>query len=131
MNERRVSGRPSRQQGLPFLGGLLALCVIAFLASTAMKLVPHYLDYNALTKVIESIGTNPDSQIRSVSDVYSYVGKGMQVNDIRDLDLQKAMRVEADGNHLQIHLDYEKREHLIRNIDLVVRFNRDFRINLP
>ena len=131
MNERRVSGRSSRQQGLSFLGGLLALCVIAFLASTAMKLVPHYLDYNALTKVIESIGDNPDNQIRSVSDVYSYVGKGMQVNDIRDLDLQKAMRVEADGNHLQIHFDYEKREHLIRNIDLVVRFNRDFRINLP
>ncbi|AXA65720.1 DUF4845 domain-containing protein [Pseudomonas oryzihabitans] len=131
MSERRVSGLPSRQQGLSFLGGLLGLCVIAFLASTAMKLVPHYLDYNALTKVIESIGDNPDNQIRSVSDVYSYVGKGMQVNDIRDLDLQKAMRVEADGNHLQIRLDYEKREHLIRNIDLVVRFNRDFRINLP
>ncbi|WP_145008021.1 DUF4845 domain-containing protein [Pseudomonas oryzihabitans] len=131
MSERRVSGLPSRQQGLSFLGGLLALCVIAFLASTAMKLVPHYLDYNALTKVIESISDNTDNQIRSVSDVYSYVGKGMQVNDIRDLDLQKAMRVEADGNHLQIHLDYEKREHLIRNIDLVVRFNRDFRINLP
>ncbi|GAC1038210.1 DUF4845 domain-containing protein [Pseudomonas sp. No.117] len=126
-----MSGLPSRQQGLSFLGGLLALCVIAFLASTAMKLVPHYLDYNALTKVIESIGDNPDNQIRSVSDVYSYVGKGMQVNDIRDLDLQKAMRVEADGNRLQIYLDYEKREHLIRNIDLVVRFNRDFRINLP
>jgi len=131
MIERRVPRLPARQQGLSFLGGLLALCVIAFLASTAMKLVPHYLDYNALTKVIESIGDNPDNQIRSVSDVYSYVGKGMQVNDIRDLDLQKAMRVEVDGNHLQIRLDYEKREHLIRNIDLVVRFNRDFRINLP
>lgn len=131
MTDRSVRSLPSRQQGLSFLGGLLALCIIAFLASTAFKLIPDYLDYNALTKIIESIGTNPDNQIRSVSDVYSYVGKGMQVNDIRDLDLQKAMRVEADGNHLQIHLDYEKREHLIRNIDLVVRFNRDFRINLP
>ncbi|KTT01520.1 hypothetical protein NS376_14540 [Pseudomonas oryzihabitans] len=131
MIDRSVRSLPSRQQGLSFLGGLLALCIIAFLASTAFKLIPDYLDYNALTKVIESIGTNSDNQIRSVSDVYSYVEKGMQVNDIRDLDLQKAMGVEADGNHLQIHLDYEKREHLIRNIDLVVRFNRDFRINLP
>ncbi|KTS77922.1 hypothetical protein NS274_10295 [Pseudomonas oryzihabitans] len=131
MIDRSVRSLPSRQQGLSFLGGLLALCIIAFLASTAFKLIPDYLDYNALTKVVESIGTNSDNQIRSVSDVYSYVEKGMQVNDIRDLDLQKAMRVEADGNHLQIHLDYEKREHLIRNIDLVVRFNRDFRINLP
>ncbi|KTT57750.1 hypothetical protein SB8_13050 [Pseudomonas oryzihabitans] len=131
MIDRSVRSLPSRQQGLSFLGGLLALCIIAFLASTAFKLIPDYLDYNALTKVIESIGTNSDNQIRSVSDVYSYVEKGMQVNDIRDLDLQKAMRVEADGNHLQIHLDYEKREHLIRNIDLVVRFNRDFHINLP
>ncbi|KTT07551.1 hypothetical protein NS2R_21960 [Pseudomonas oryzihabitans] len=131
MIDRSVRSLPSRQQGLSFLGGLLALCIIAFLASTAFKLIPDYLDYNALTKVIESIGTNSDNQIRSVSDVYSYMEKGMQVNDIRDLDLQKAMRVEADGNHLQIHLDYEKREHLIRNIDLVVRFNRDFRINLP
>jgi len=131
MIDRSAPSRPSRQQGLSFLGGLFALCIIAFLASTAFKLIPHYLDYNALSKVIESIGSSPDQQIRSVSDVYSYVGKGMQVNDIRDLDLQKAMRVEVDGNRLQIHLDYEKREPLIRNIDLVVRFNRDFRINLP
>lgn len=131
MMNRSAPGRPSRQQGLSFLGGLLALCIIAFLASTAFKLIPHYMDYNALSKVIESIGDNHDQQIRSVSDVYSYVGKGMQVNDIRDLDLQKAMRVEVDGNRLLVHLDYEEREHLIRNIDLVVRFNRDFHINLP
>jgi len=107
------------------------LCIIAFLASTAFKLIPHYLDYQAMTKVITSIESERAMNIHSVPDVYSYVGKGMQVNSINDIDLDKAMQVKTEDNRFLIHLDYEKREPLIRNIDLVVHFERDFRISIP
>ena len=41
------------------------------------------------------------------------------------------MQVKTEDNRFLIHLDYEKREPLIRNIDLVVHFERDFRIRIP
>ncbi|AYN95214.1 DUF4845 domain-containing protein [Pseudomonas sp. LTJR-52] len=120
-----------RQKGLSFIGWLLMLCIIAFLASTAFKLIPHYLDYQAMTKVITSIESEKAINIHSVPDVYSYVSKGMQVNSINDIDLDKAMQVKTEDNRFLIHLNYEKREPLIRNIDLVVHFERDFRISIP
>jgi hypothetical protein len=120
-----------KQNGLSFISWLLVLCVIAFLASTALKLIPHYLDYQAMNKIIASIETEQAMNIRNVPDVYAYVSKGMQVNSINDIDLSKAMQVKTENDRFLIHLDYEKREPLIRNIDLVVHFERDFRISIP
>ncbi|TWI58788.1 uncharacterized protein DUF4845 [Pseudomonas duriflava] len=120
-----------KQKGLSFLSWLLLLCVVAFVASTAFKLIPHYFDYQAMTKIISSVENEQAIGIRTIPEVYAYVRKGMQVNNINDIDLSKAMQVKAENNHFLVHLDYEKREPLIRNIDLVVHFERDFRISIP
>ena len=40
------------QQGLSILGWLVVLAVVAFFASTAFKMLPHYMDYMSLEKII-------------------------------------------------------------------------------
>ncbi|MNH44919.1 hypothetical protein D3C79_1072210 [compost metagenome] len=52
----------------------------------------------------------------------------MQVNGIRDLDLDKALKVTLENNEFLAHLQYEKREPLVENLDLVVRFDKEFRV---
>ncbi|MCY1188401.1 hypothetical protein D9M73_295040 [compost metagenome] len=67
-------------------------------------------------------------EIRTIPDFYSHVSKGMQVNGIRDLDLDKALKVTLENNEFLAHLQYEKREPLVENLDLVVRFDKEFRV---
>jgi hypothetical protein len=55
----------------------------------------------------------------------------MQVNAIRDLNLQEALKIKIESNEFRVHLKYEKREPLIQNIDLVVRFDKEFRVRMP
>lgn len=119
------------QKGMSILSWLMVLAFIAFFASAVFKMLPHYLDYMSLEKIITSVETDPSMEVRTVGAFYGHVGKGMEVNTIRDLDLQEALKVKIENNEFRAHLKYEKREPLIRNIDLVVRFDKEFRVRMP
>lgn len=119
------------QKGLSFLGWLVLLAVLAFVASTGAKVVPHYLDYMSVKKIIEAVGTDKAADVTTVGGFYDYVEKGLQVNNIRDLDLKKALSVTTENNRFLAHLNYEKREPLIQNIDLVVKFDHEFSVGKP
>ncbi|MEB0039683.1 MULTISPECIES: DUF4845 domain-containing protein [unclassified Pseudomonas] len=119
------------QKGLSLFGWLLTLALVAFVASTAFKMIPHYLDYMSLKKIISSVDTDKALEITTVSDFYSHVSKGMEVNSIRDLDLNKALSVTVENNQFLAHLKYENREPLIENIDLVMKFDHEFSVAKP
>ncbi|MGE8361364.1 DUF4845 domain-containing protein [Pseudomonas sp.] len=119
------------QKGLSILSWLVVLAVLAFLASTAFKVLPHYLDYMSMEKIITSVETDKASDIRTVGDFYTHVSKGMQVNSIRDLKLEDVLTVTVENNEFLAHLKYEKREPMIENLDLVVHFDKEFRVRMP
>ncbi|ARU87537.1 DUF4845 domain-containing protein [Pseudomonas sp. M30-35] len=119
------------QKGMSIISWLLVLGLVAFLASAAFKVIPHYLDYMSMEKIITSVETDKAADIRTVRDFYSHVSKGMQVNSIRDLKLEDALKVTVENNEFRAHLKYEKREPLIENLDLVVHFDKEFRVRMP
>lgn len=119
------------QQGLSILGWLVVLAVVAFFASTAFKVLPHYMDYMSMEKIITSVETDKAADVRTVGEFYNHVSKGMQVNNVRDLNMRDALQVKVENNEFQVHLKYEKREPLIENLDLVVNFDKEFRVRMP
>ncbi|MCR4510470.1 DUF4845 domain-containing protein [Pseudomonas sp. 32.2.56] len=119
------------QKGMSILSWLMVLTLVAFFASAAFKVLPHYFDYMSMEKLITSVETDKAANIRSINEFYGHVSKGMQVNSIRDLNLQDALKIKAENNEFRAHLKYEKREPLIQNIDLVVRFDKEFRVRMP
>ncbi|TBU72042.1 DUF4845 domain-containing protein [Pseudomonas daroniae] len=119
------------QQGLSIVSWLVVLAVVAFLASTAFKVIPHYLDYMSMEKIITSVETDKLQEVRTVGDFYSHVSRGMTVNSIRDLNLKEVLKVTIENNEFLAHLKYEKRESLIENLDLVVNFDKEFRVRMP
>ena len=119
------------QNGLSMLSWLVVLALVAFFASTAFKMLPHYMDYMSLDKVITSVEPEQAEEIRSVGEFYTHVSKGLQVNGIRDFDLRDALKVEIQDNEFRAHLKYEKREPLISNLDLVANFDKEYRLRMP
>jgi hypothetical protein len=119
------------QKGLSFTGWLLTLSLVICALDVGFKLVPHYLDNRAMKKIINAVETNPGLDITTVSEFYSYVSKSMQLNSIRDLDLNKALSVTVANNKFLAQLAYEQREPLILNIDLVLKFDETFSVGKP
>jgi hypothetical protein len=119
------------QKGMSVLGIMVVLALVAFFVSAGLKMLPHYLDNNALSGIIQKVETDKAADVRTVADFYEYVGKGMTINAIRDLDLESALEVKLVDNEFRAHLKYEKREPLIKNLDLVARFDKEFRVRMP
>lgn len=119
------------QKGMSLLNWMLVLAVVAFLASTAFKIIPHYLDYYSIEKAITSVETDKAADVRTIPEFYTYVGKAMLINGIRDLKLEDILEVKQENNEFRAHLQYEKREPLIKNIDLVVHFDKETRVRMP
>jgi Tfp pilus assembly protein PilE len=116
------------QKGMSLLGWMVVLALVAFFASTAFKMFPHYMDYMALEGMITKVETDPSLQVTTVRDFYDHVEKNMKINSIRDLDLEQALDIKLENNEFVVHLKYEKREPLIENLDLVASFDKEFRI---
>lgn len=119
------------QKGMSILGWLMVLAFVAFFASAAFKVMPHYFDYMSMEKIITAAGTDKTQPVTTVGDFYNHVDSGMQVNSIRDMKLEDVLKVKIENNEFHAHLKYEKREPLIENIDLVVRFDKEFRVRMP
>ena len=119
------------QKGMSVLSWLMVLALVAFFASAAFKVIPHYLDYMSMEKMITSVETDEALEIDTIGEFYGHVSRGMEVNSIRDLNLKEALEVKIENNEFRAHLQYEKREPLIQNIDLVVRFDKEFRVRMP
>lgn len=118
------------QRGASIFTWLVILALAAFFASAAFKLIPHYMDNNALEKAIMAVEEDKTvgDKIDSVSDFYSHISKSMQVNSIRDLKMDDIIEVSQNNNDFLVHLKYEQREPLIKNIDLVVSFDKKYRV---
>ncbi len=110
------------------MGWLMALAVVAFLASAVFKMLPHYLDYMSLEKMITAVDTDSALEVHTVADFYRHMEKGMAVNAIRDLKLEDILEVKLENNEFLVHLKYEARESLIQNLDLVATFDKEFSV---
>lgn len=119
------------QKGMSLPSVVLMLAVVVFIASAAFKMLPHYLDYMSLDKIITSVEAERSAEMSTVRDFYDYVGKGQAVNRIENLDLEEAVAVKVEGEHFLVRLSYEKREPLIGNLDLVANFDKEYRLRMP
>lgn len=119
-----------KQKGMSFFGWLAVLVVVVFFASAAFKLMPHYLDNNALEKAIMAVEEDKalGDKIVTVADFYGHISKSMQINSIRELNMDEILTITQNNNDFIAHLKYEKREPLIKNIDLVVSFDKEYRV---
>jgi len=119
------------QRGASLIGSLLLLVAVIFIAIAGARLGPHYLDFWSIKKAMDKAATDPAAKADGAGGYFDYVSRSLQVNNIRDLDLKKALSITEQQGGLVAHLAYEKREHLAGNIDLVVSFDHQTSVHTP
>ncbi|WP_163835045.1 DUF4845 domain-containing protein [Spartinivicinus ruber] len=115
------------QLGLTAFGWFLALCVGGFIVVTVMKLAPIYIDNYAVQKVFNSLDERPGIAKASPRKVRDYISKGFTTNMIRDFNAKDVV-IKKESGFLSATLKYEKREHLVKNIDIVLTFENSWKI---
>lgn len=112
-----------RQRGLSPLGWVALLLVVAFAAIVAIRIVPVYLDYYAVVSSAKSVHTDAALQGRNVEEMRDSLKKQLRINDVDDLG-DDVVTIKRSRGGIEMIVDYEIREHLIGNVDVVMTFHR-------
>jgi hypothetical protein len=109
------------------IGWLLVLGLIAFFALVTLRLLPMYLEYGKVASVIESLQNEPGVTNLSRSEIINLVRRRFDVNDVSNVD-PKIVKVSKDKGVLTVSIDYERRAHVIGNVDVVGIFNKQVEV---
>lgn len=112
------------QRGISFFGGLAVLALIVFGVLIAMKVIPIYIDHFALRKIVTTVNTDRSLSIGSARDLRSHINKGLQINSVRDVKADDAIKITQSGdNAYTVNIKYEVRAPMLQNVDLLVHFD--------
>ena len=117
-----------RQAGMTAIGWLFTFALLAFFVLVALRLVPVYLEYGKVVTVLESIEQEPGITAKTRPEIKSLIQRRLDINDVRSVRARDDFRVVKERGYLVIGTEYERREHLLGNIDVVARFQREVRV---
>ncbi|MBQ5947432.1 DUF4845 domain-containing protein [Massilia sp. ST3] len=105
------------ERGVSLTGLILVLVVIGIVAVFALKLIPAYLEYNAvkdaIVKAKEAGGT--------VREMQAAFDRNAGINDV-DAVRGRDLVITRDGGEPEVSFAYEKRVPLAGNVSLVIDF---------
>jgi len=115
------------QKGMTAIGWLLVLGLVAFFTLITLRIVPAYLEFAKVTSVLESLQNEPGITRKTRAEILRMVTKRFNVNDINKVD-PRTIKVTKEKGVLKVGIDYERREHLFANIDVVTVFAKEVKV---
>ena len=122
---RDMTSRPRRQRGMAMIQWLILILIVGGTATMAIRTVPHYIDFYTMVSVVEALPKN-GVHVMSKQKIRDSLKKRFKINNIREFDLTKIVAIERKRGATAVTLEYEIREHLFYNVDVVLSFNKRF-----
>ncbi|MEM7220084.1 MAG: DUF4845 domain-containing protein [Pseudomonadota bacterium] len=113
-----------RQRGASFFGWVAAIAIGIAALTFAFKTVPHYLNQRQIVAIVESVGVE-DLRRKSKSELFKMIDKRLKINNVRELTAKDVLSIERTTHSTKVLIDYETRENLFSNIDVVVVFEQE------
>ena len=112
------------QQGVSYIGILIAIIGFSFLAKIVISVCAPYFYYLVIDgQIAEFLQSSPKNI--SPSEFETKMEQRFDMNGIRDITFKDIAQVmNTDG--LQVKKDYEIRKPFLLNIDLVLKFEKSF-----
>ena len=112
----------NRQRGVTAIGWLIILGLIAFFVLLALRLTPVYIEAYKVSSHLKSFKREPNITKKSVADIRKLLQKRFDVDDIDRVDPKKAVKITKSKGVLLIEANYELRQKIVGNVDVIVKF---------
>jgi hypothetical protein len=110
------------QQGLSMTGWMAVLFVVAIFVTCAVKIMPLYLDAWTARTAIENVVAKQREKTESIRAIRSAISRQFIANRVEVVKIKK-VKINKTKGKIVIDANYEKREPLFYNIDVVVKFD--------
>ncbi len=112
-----------KQRGLTLIGFLIVLGIGLFFAYTGMKIIPAYLEYNALVNALTTVQNEPGAADMPPWRIRDRIQRSLWVSYASDNIKNENIRISRNDG-VKIQVAYEVRKPWIGNIDLMLHFNK-------
>jgi hypothetical protein len=114
-----------KQAGMSAIAMICVLLVIVSALSLTLKIGPHYIDYRTIQSVVNTL---PADQVHTMgrATILENLEKRFPLNNLYDFKVRDIIAVERDRDSTKVTIDYEKRENLFLNLDVVITFKKQY-----
>lgn len=119
---RNLTPMQHRQRGLTMFGFLFVAVIFIALVMLATKLVPAYIEFFSVKKILATMGQESDLKDKSNADIRSDFAKRASVGYVTVVKPED-INVERQAGVPVISVDYAFRTKLVGNVSLVVDFS--------
>jgi hypothetical protein len=112
----------SRQRGLSMIGFLFVAVVLVMLAMLAMKVVPAYVEFFSVKKILATMGQQSELRNMSNAEIRNDFARRASVGYTTVVKPQD-IHIDRHGSVPVVSADYTFRTKLVHNISLVIDFS--------
>ena len=112
------------QRGMTMLGFLITLSVVILFIFCGMKIVPMYIEYYSVKKMLAAISNNPEAANSSKDQIRKMFGRSLEIDYVKIIT-PEMLKIETTDSGYNLVVDYERREELVANLDVVGKFRAE------
>lgn len=116
---------PNKQRGLTFITLVLLLGVIAFFTMLVLKIGPIYFNHSKVVNAVEAVENTIDITSQSRSEIMSSLLKRFDMNYVEYVKGDD-IHIIAQPGYVKVDIDYERVEHMVGNLSVLVEFHEGF-----
>lgn len=116
-----------RQKGMTGIGWLIVLALIAFFVLLALRIVPAYLEYYKVVSALDSLEKETGWSEVTPREIRDLIERRFDISYVYSI-MPREVSIKPVGAYYLVTANYESREHIFGNIDVVMSFNKQVRV---
>ena len=109
------------QGGMTMLGFLITLSVVILFLFCGMKIVPMYIEFYSVKKALASIANEQSASASSKDAIRALFARHLKIDYVKIIK-PDMLKIETTDAGFNLIVDYERREELVANLDVVGKF---------
>lgn len=116
-----------KQKGMTGIGWMMVIGMIVFFAVVGMRAFPMYMEGFKVNGALQSLKEQPGVTKKTKSEIVKLLFNRFQVDDVTNVTREDIVIEKSDGV-LVVTIDFEIRTHVMGNVDMVGKFNKEVEV---
>jgi hypothetical protein len=109
------------QRGLSLIGLIIVAGVVAFVAIIGFKLLPSYIEYFTIQRVVRDLSRSPELRGGTLKDVKSAFDRRAQIDNINSIKSED-LEITKEGEGFSVTASYSVKVPLFGNVSACLDF---------
>lgn len=118
------------QKGMSYWGWLLVIAVFGFGLTVVSKMGPAYIDAHFVEEGLLSLTDNSGLREMSNTEIKRELDRFFTINNVRG-EPTKAVKIIRGADSTLVSINYELRQPLFHNVDVVMKFDKQLNTAKP